>query len=167
MSSIKTVEEVVHAHISECLNKAHEQFSRAILPIYGSTDTGEPDQIASCILLRIKEEPLMLTAAHNIDWYRRTTLYTGTGVMQPISLTFAATKAPRGNRLSDRYDFAIARMSDDLTSKLVDAKYVTEDEISLSVAAASGHLFTCLGYPNSENSTLDSERRLLRYSSIR
>lgn len=159
--TIKTVQEVVHERILECRDKALEQFSRAILPIYGSTDTGEPIHLASCILIKSDDEPLMLTAAHNIDLNRGTTLYTGTSTLEPISLTFAATRAPRGNRSKDRYDFAIARISNDLASKLGTARYVTEGEISRSVGATSGHLYTCLAYPNSENTEFDREHRLV------
>jgi hypothetical protein len=36
---------MVYERVAECVNKAEAQFRDAILPIYGSTENGSPDQI--------------------------------------------------------------------------------------------------------------------------
>jgi hypothetical protein len=72
----------------------------------------------------------------------------GSRALETISLNFAATNKPDGEREKDRYDFAIARITDDLLAKLAGVKYVTEAEMSRSVASTEGRFYTCLGYPN-------------------
>jgi hypothetical protein len=62
-----------------------------------------------------------------------------------------ATVAPDGDRSNDHTDFAIARLDDNILGKLSGAKFITETEISRSVARTEGRTYTCLGYPNSKN----------------
>jgi hypothetical protein len=159
-AGIKTVQQVIRDRLRKCTDGASARFKDAILPIYGSTETGGPFQIGSSILLKIGKQPVLLTAAHNIDWNKSTSLYIGRSALkEPLRLTFFTSDKPHGDRDKDTYDFAVANISDNLVAKLGGVKYVTEAEISWSVPSTKGRVYACFGYPNSKNKKIDQKNK--------
>ncbi len=71
--------------------------------------------------------------------------------MIALNLNTLITAAPNKDRDSDHVDFAIAKLSDKITSKLSGAKFINEDEIEFSKTPSEGRIYTCLGFPNSKN----------------
>jgi len=149
--AIQTVNEIVRARLGEASEAALTRFRDAVRPIYGVTDRGDPDHIGSAVLLDLPEGRFLLTAAHVIDWNASTTLYLGADSFAPLQFEALVTAAPSGDRDKDHADFAMARLDSDLVSSLSGAKFITEAEISRSVAPIEGQAYTCLGYPNSKN----------------
>jgi hypothetical protein len=148
---IKTIPQVLREHQNECAKAAFTRYRHAIMPIYGSNERGIPDHIGSGVLLKLPEGHCLLTAAHVIDKNEYTTLYTGVSRAEELSLEFAITIPPNGDRSRDHHDFALARLSANLVSRLEGAKFIEEAEISKSVASPVGRSYTCLGFPNSKN----------------
>ena len=148
---IKTIPEIVRERIAEGSEAALERFRSAVRPIYGSTQSGVPEHIGTALLLDLPEGRCLLTAAHVIDWNETTTLYIGGDDLEKLEFEASVTQAPEGNRGKDHADFAIARLGETLLAKLSGAKFISETEISRSVAKTEGRMYTCLGYPNSKN----------------
>jgi hypothetical protein len=154
--TILTVNEVIRERMIACSDKALAQFKSAICPIYGSTPNGQPEQFGSCVLLEIAGKPCLMTAAHLIDSNSDTSLYVGGKDLTLIEAEFSVSPAPGGDRKNDRYDFAIAELTSAFVAKLGGVRFIRDDEISSSVVPTTGHLFCCLGYPNSQNRRVDS-----------
>ena len=149
--AIKTLQEIVRERLKESSEAAVKRFRDAVKPIYGVTSRGYPDQIGSALLLELDGGRFLLTAAHVIDWNAPTTLYLGADNFALLQFEALATAAPGGDRGNDHADFAVARIDAGLSSRLSGSKFITEGEISQSVAATEGSTYTCLGYPNSKN----------------
>jgi hypothetical protein len=160
--TILTVKEVIRERMIECSDKALSQFKGAICPVYGSTPNGQPEQLGSCVLLQIAGKPCLMTAAHLIDSNNATSLYIGGKDLTLIEAEFSVSPAPGGHRKNDRYDFAIAELTTAFVAGLGSARFIRDDEISSFAAPTSGHLFCCLGYPNSQNRHFDSNARKIR-----
>lgn len=154
--TILTVNEVIRERMIACSDKALAQFKSAICPIYGSTPNGEPEQLGSCLLLEIAGKPCLMTAAHLIDSNSNTNLYVGGKALTLIETEFSVSPAPGGNRNNDRYDFAIAELTSAFVAELGSVRFIRDDEISSSVTPTTGHLYCCLGYPNSQNRRIDT-----------
>jgi hypothetical protein len=150
---IKTLRQVVRERQNECSKVAFDRYRHAIVPIYGSTDNGAPEHIGSGVLLTLPEGHCLLTAAHVIDWNKRTTLYTGVSHMEELTLEFAVTIPANDDRRKDHYDFALACLPSNLIYRLEGATFIKETEISKSIATPVGRSYTCLGFPNSKNKT--------------
>ena len=148
---IKSVAEIVRERLEEASEAALTRFREAVRPIYGVTERGDPDHIGTALLLDLPEGHFLLTAAHVIDWNAKTTLYLGADDFAQLEFEALVTVPPGGDRNQDHGDFAVARLDDALVAKLAGAKFITEPEISRSVADTAGRTYTCLGYPNSKN----------------
>ncbi|MEQ8299530.1 MAG: hypothetical protein RH945_03210 [Hyphomonas sp.] len=149
--AIKTVEQIALELIRERSTAASKKFRDAVKPIYGVTDKGDPEHIGTALLLKLPEGHFLLTAAHIIDWNASTTLHIGANDFLPMEFEAFITAAPMGEREEDHADFAIAPLDDVVLSQLSDASFITEAQISRSVAPTEDRLYTCLGYPNSKN----------------
>ncbi len=77
---IQTVAEVVHERLLEATNTALNRFRSSVRQVYGATNQGRPEPLGSAILLKLREGPCVLTAAHNLDWNKHTSLYLGLDV---------------------------------------------------------------------------------------
>lgn len=152
-SGIKLVKEVARDLINEGAQSAQQHFRNCVRPIYGATDDGRPDHLGSAVLLRLAEGPFMMTAAHNLDWNKTTSLYLGVGKAELLELDATVTVVPDSGRDDDVYDFAIARLPGPLVAALGVVNFVDEADISKSVADTVGRSYTSLGYPNSKNRT--------------
>ena len=150
-AKILSVNEIVRERMIACGDKALAQFRDAVHPIYCSTEHGQPDQEGSCVLLEINGKRCLMTAGHVIDANRVSSLYVGGRELHPIECEFFTSRAPNGDRGKDRYDFAIAELSDGFIAKLGPVRFLRAAEISRSVAPTAGHLYQCLGFPNSQN----------------
>jgi len=148
---IKTIDEISREYLDETAKFAREKFRDAVRPIYGVTERSNPDQIGSGLLLELPEGRFLLTAAHVLDHNGNTSLYLGGDDFALLQFEALASRAPEGDRTKDHADFAIARLDSNTLGKLVGAKFITEAEISRSVALAPPRAYACLGYPNSKN----------------
>ncbi|TPL47996.1 hypothetical protein FJ942_26355 [Mesorhizobium sp. B2-4-2] len=148
---VKTLEEIARERMNEASDAARKRFRNAVKPIYGVSDGGDPFHIGSALLLDLPEGHYLLTAAHVIDWSKSTTLFLGADHFAPLQFEALVTTPPSGDRRKDHADFSIAPLNADLVPKLIGATFVTEAEISASVASSEGRIYTCLGYPNSKN----------------
>ncbi|QCM13768.1 hypothetical protein CFBP6625_25540 (plasmid) [Agrobacterium tumefaciens] len=149
--TIKTLEEITRDYLNEATKAAVETFSGSVVPVYGSTEHGHPDHLATAMLLELSEGKFLLTAAHVLDHNETTTLYVGVDDFVTLQFEALASAAPNGDRDKDHIDFAIARLDAVSVAKLSNAKFIAEAQISRSVASSEGRLYTCLGYPNSKN----------------
>jgi hypothetical protein len=159
---ILTVGEVIRERMIACSDKALAQFKDAVRPVYGSSPDGRPEQLGSCILLKIAGKPCLMTAAHLIDSNSYTSLYVGGKNVTLIEAEFSTSPAPGGNRKNDRYDFAIAELTTSFVTNLGGVRFIRDDEISSSAVPTTGHLFCCLGYPNSQNRRVDVSAKSIR-----
>ena len=149
--AIKTVEEVTREYLDDAAKAALAAFRDAVKPIYGATERGAPDHIGTGLLLELPEGRFLLTAAHVLDHNRETSLYLGAGGFALLQFEALVSVAPDGKPYSDHADFAIARLGEDFLAKLSNTKFISEAEISRTVAPSEGRTYTCLGYPNSKN----------------
>lgn len=149
--TIKTVQEITRDHLNDSTKAALDTFSASVLPVYGSNDRGDPVHIATALLLEVSEGKFLLTAAHVLDHNQTTTLYVGVDDFVTLQFEALVSAAPDGDRDKDRMDFAVAPLDAVSLAKLSTAKFITEAQISRSVASSEGRIYTCLGYPNSKN----------------
>jgi len=157
-----TVRQAVHDRVTECSAAALARFRDSVRPIYGVAEDRRPNHLGSAILLRLREGPFLLTAAHNLDWNASTSLYLGIDTTEPLTVDAFISVPPGGNRANDTVDFALARLPDRLASKIDPGFLLPEAQISRSVADPIGRAYTCLGYPNSKNRTPPRFLRSLR-----
>ena len=148
---IKPVNEIVRERLREASEATLARFRDAVRSIYGVTQNGDPGHIGTALLLLLPEGHFLLTAAHVIDWNAKTTLFLGADDFEPLEFEALVTVPPGDDRSKDHADFVMARLDDALVSKLSGAKFITEAEVSRSVAKTDGRTYTCLGYPNSKN----------------
>jgi hypothetical protein len=113
------------------------------------------------VLLRLGNEQFLLTAAHVLDWHQTASLYVGHSRLESLALDFIASKKVAGCRDRDKADFAIAQLPPELAARLGGAKFVTESELSYADVTTKGRAFTCLGFPNSKNTKLDRNQRIV------
>ena len=149
--AIQTLQETTRQLLTEASQAALAKFRDAVRPIYGATGKGDPDHIGSAVLLHLEEGHFLLTAAHVLDENAHTSLYLGADDFVLLQFKAIITKAPDRDRNKDFADFAMAHLGADLVEKLSGAKFITEADISRSVASTEGRTYTILGYPNSRN----------------
>ena len=131
--------------------KADKLFRGATLPVY-TADERIPDQIGSCIIIRISGSPFLLTASHVIDECEAEGLFVGAmGAFIPIRGDASITAKIHGKRSDDHYDVAVIPLEGDLLEKFNEIPVVAESMIDWNGAANPGHLFMAIGYPNSRN----------------
>jgi hypothetical protein len=158
MALVKTVQEVMNERVNECLAVAKDEFAPAIRPIYASTDALRPIHLGSSVFLKIDDVPYLLTAAHVIDWNKRSSLYiSGETHLTEVEAEFWVTKAD--NRDDDRYDFAFAVIPEPMTAKLGDVTYISDKKIFSVPAQTSSHVYAAIGYPNSQNKKIDHMKK--------
>lgn len=151
MNTIKTVHEVCLEALQESLNIWATNFAWSVRPIYGRK-RGKPEHIGSCILLRIKNIPYLLTAAHVIDENQHTSLsVAGRDGFVKISGNFKITNKVDGDRNRDRYDFAITELSSEMEKKLGEVQYIDENDICMKIYEDNERAYGAWGYPNSKN----------------
>jgi hypothetical protein len=160
----------LRARMNDLAERAAARFLKAVRPIFAATRKGEPDHIGSSILLDIRGVKVLLTAAHIVDQNEAmdSTLYVG-GEGRPVKIEaeFFLTAKPAGGRNNDQYDFAAAQLPAKMLDELGDG-FVSEGDITTQVQP--GHLYTALGFPNSQNKNLDRKTskmvvQAVRYSS--
>jgi len=152
---ILAVNEVIRERMTACSGKAFAQFKDTIRPVYGATSNGIPEQLGSCVLLQIEGKPSLMTAGHLLDSDSDTSLYIGGRDLGLIENKFSVSCAASGNRGDDRYDFAIAELTSEFVARLGPVRFIRDEDVSRSVAPTTGHLFSCIGFPNSQNRRVD------------
>jgi len=114
-------------------------------------EPGRKEQIGSGVLLQIKDEVFLLTAAHVTDALETGTLFLPGrgGIITPICGHFAHIPVPKGGKRSDdKADIAYFRLSEDLRTNLDPSLLIlTRDDILLCDHLLEGDLYTFAGYP--------------------
>jgi hypothetical protein len=111
---------------------------------------GQMQQVGSGILLQIKSEIFLLTAAHVTDTLQDGTLHIpGKQRITPVSGMFAHIPVPRmASRSDDTADIAYFRLSKELREKLHPSlPIMTRDDIFILDQTLEGDLYTFAGFP--------------------
>lgn len=172
MGIVKPIKQIVREKVNECTDAGAEQFILSIRPIYGSSAQGSPIHIGTCILLNVRQENYLLTAAHVIDENKYSSLYVGGETeLELIEGDFLTTRKPEGGRSNDRYDFAWTKLPKEFLAKLGKVEFIYEKDLAVNRANTNGRLYLALGYPNSKNKKVDNRKKsvtpkYLKYSSI-
>jgi hypothetical protein len=146
MGIVKTANEVVRERINECTDAGAQQFIRSIKPIYGSSTSGFPIHVGTCLLLQIEMRKYILTAAHVIDWNEYSSLYVG-GETELILIEgdFYRTQKPDGDRKKDHFDFAWLKLNEKFVAKMGYVNFVDETQLFFNNVATEGNLYLALG----------------------
>jgi hypothetical protein len=156
---IKTVQEFVREGLHALMTAATKDIAQAVRPIYFATNSGQAEHLGSSVLFRWKSHHLILTAAHVIDANKVTSLYIPVqGTIRKLEGTGLATVAPKGIRDLDHVDFCVIDISASLAADLGDIRYVQEHELRMQITP-KGRAFMAFGFPNSQNKTIDHNRR--------
>jgi hypothetical protein len=96
-----------------------------ITPIWGATESGIPELIATGTLLDLGRAKLLVTAAHVLDWNLTTTLYFNAGKQLEVlgGASFRTALPESECRKDDRIDIGCIRLSDAIADKLRQSFY--------------------------------------------
>ena len=156
LSSEQMIRNVAHRRGQVAL----EQFRNAIRPIYRSTEGVLPVHVGTCTLIRVGETKLCITAAHIIDQHEVVELWVGGQKgLTPLTGVFSGTSAD-GDRDQDKYDFSVSPVGDEFAEGLGNVAYIEPEFICKGQRQDSNHaMYTCIGYPNSQNKDMHATRR--------
>jgi hypothetical protein len=164
--------EATKSKLETAPNKTATLYRGAIRSIYSLKDgTNIPEQLGTCLLLKLNGVPMLLTAAHIIDEHRTRPLFLGAGRLHPISGDFLTTVAPGGDRKLDRYDFAVQKLPPSIVRALTPRDFITDREVAPALPPPDSFL-VAMGYANSKHRWIDIESRkiqtrLWRYGAFR
>ncbi len=150
------VREQVAALISERAQEAALTLSKSVRPLIVPTDSGEPDQFASCVLFSAGAQDFLLTAAHALDYAASKVLYVGgTADMVEVIGERFQTVPESGRRADDRCDLAFVALDSGVKTQLQDCIFLGPsdlnlDERPLSVAPRRS-FYLVVGYPVSRS----------------
>lgn len=160
MNTIKSSEQIVRDEAHLRAQEVIRQFRTAIRPIYRSDPHRSFVHVGTCTLIRVGGEKFIVTAAHIIDQHEND-LWIG-GEKTAVSLTgmFRSTIAPEGNRELDNYDFSVSPVTPELENELGNATYISREFFGMGRRMDRTHsMYTCVGYPNSQNKDLYVAKR--------
>jgi len=154
------VEPLTRDRLDRWTHAVGEHFLPCVRPIYAAKRSGIPDQVGSCVLVRMAGRRYLVTAAHVADFIDSSTLLIG-GEKKLVEITwgFHVTQRPKGDRRLDHYDFAISSVSDEIALALGEVSYVDARAIARNRHSKDGHFYIAFGYPNTRNRKLDVVRR--------
>lgn len=152
MSTFKTLPELTLERMNQCSDELAKKYLQSVRSIYGSTERCEPEQIGSCVLIEYQGIKILITAAHVIDNNEYTSLYvSGENQLVLISASADVTDAPDGDRKSEKLDFSIIYLTEEMITNIGNVSYIQENEIQLGDVQANEVCCLTLGYPNSKN----------------
>lgn len=172
MTKIQLYPEIHREEIDKNIEIAKRKFIKSVLPIYGSSIKGNPIHIGTCLLIKIGEAKILLTAAHIVDELKTTELYIGARPdLLPIVGQFKVTPKVEGTREKDHFDFAYLTLESEMAITLCHFPFIDESNISNYNGDSYGRHYVAFGYPNSKNKKINLERntvqpKLMKYSSI-
>lgn len=138
--------------IDHLIQRAQQEYFSAIRPIFRANDSGSPESIGTCLLIRDKDNYFLVSAAHVIDYGKTSILYVaGNHSLEPLESNFSVTKPPSGNRKVDKFDFAFSRLALEMAEKLGKESFINLVESCDREMNAAGKLHVALGYPTSRN----------------
>lgn len=120
-------------------------------PIFRETARGILEPIGSSVLLRIADEPLVLTSAHVLDdATAQTPLYVGTHNSTVLlqGRWFRSPLPKSGNRGDDRLDVGIARLSSTALASFDESCFLSPAELAPGQALTPGAIAVVCGYPH-------------------
>ena len=152
MNLIKSITEITSERMNQCTDELGVKYLRSVRAIYGSTENGKPTHIGSCVAIEYNYQKYLITAAHVLDENEFTSLYvSGNSELVLIESEALTTNSPNGNRDNDTIDFAIIIISDQLSEKIGNIVYLTEDDLHLEETTEKHKYCLALGFPNSKN----------------
>jgi len=130
-----------------------ERVSAYTRPVFDVDDRDRPNQLGSCVLLRVLDCRFLLTAAHVLNESDRSTLYLGArdGNLVPIC---GRKYSPSIVGRKDRFDIAFLELAEDVSA---DSLSIEGTDVADN---PNGNIYSVAGYPNSR-SRLDSARKLI------
>lgn len=161
--AIKSVKEIAMERAKECSEIVGKEFLPALRIIYGVSERHTPTPIGSCFFLKVDDRHILVTAAHVVDHNKYTTLLIGdTSGLIPINGDFESTIPLDGNRDNDPYDFSFWALPDRIVGKLTSPLFIERDQISHNRGRLDGRQFLVMGYPISQNKTLDVKEKKVK-----
>lgn len=172
MTKIQLCREILREEMDKNIEIAKRKFIKSILPIYGSSIKGNPIHIGTCLLIKIGEAKILLTAAHIIDELKTTELYIGACPdLFPIVGQFKVTPKVEGTREKDHFDFAYLALEGEMAITLCHFPFIDESNISNYKGDTYGRHYVAFGYPTSKNKKINLKSntvqpKFMKYSSI-
>lgn len=147
------------------------QVHSATAPVFCLDSGGKPKFHASAVLLKIKNWHFALTAGHVLDNRSFSDMYIGSGnKVLLLDGSFGTTVPPGdGNRLKDKIDIGIVRLSKETVQDMQEDEFLTFDDIyNLDTDTPTGH-YIFAGYPRSKHKKAikgEEEAEMTMYSFI-
>lgn len=126
------------------------KLTKTIIPIIGSTETGNPCPVGSGILLAVGSERFLITAAHVLDENKITSLYLpGESELIEISGPARQSRPPKNDRSLDHLDTAYVHLSDEIVCRISKVFWFLSPEfIDVSDVSTEGKHYMFTGYPH-------------------
>jgi hypothetical protein len=150
--------------IRENASIASQLLAGATRPLFRATRHGEPELVASCVLLRIGDHRFLISAAHCFDepdtevsqlWVG------GAGRMVEVSGVEMRTSSSSSNsRANDRYDVAFISLSAAAVSKLEGCEFLTLEDLDLNDLVTPDNAYLLFGYPWRRSRLVREETRV-------
>lgn len=164
--AVKSIKEIVSEKYAEAMEAAVQGIGRAVRPVYIALNDGRADHIGSCVLVEIRDQRLLITAAHVIDEVKHGHLYIpAAGVTTRLEGSGAITTPPDGIRRKDKFDFAVLKIPPALAAQLGNTRFIREREF-VAPTPAIGRAYMALGYPNVSNKKIDHANRKIKPSKL-
>lgn len=151
---IMSLEEAVRVRSRDCMDATGEHFLRSVRPIYGSRDGSRAEPIGSCLLLKVGERKVLVTAAHILDATSTRALYVlGTAKTEPVQLLgeLISTTMPTGGRRHDKLDIGFWVIPETAVYDLGDVNFFSEGDLCANQVSPKGRLYMAMGFPHSRN----------------
>jgi hypothetical protein len=126
-----------------------------VVPIIVPDNRRNPQVIGSAVLLRLAEQPFLLTAAHVADRGARGGLEVGARErIVPLGGRYFHTTPPDGGRAADRFDLAVFPLSDAVAADLGAPNFLGPDELRWTerphVQSTPAGTYLLTGFPSSK-----------------
>jgi hypothetical protein len=116
---IKTLDALLRDRLHERMRAASMSLGSAVRPVYRATTEGRAEHLSSCVLIRHKDQHLLVTAAHVIDHHKESALYIPVkGRLSKLEASGVITRPPKRGRDDDRFDFSILELPLQMISAL-------------------------------------------------
>ena len=154
----------VAKRLRENLKEAERRMQHAVCPIFGIDRRDRPQLIGSSVLLRVKEQSFLVTAAHVLDLNNQSTLHVG-GPTELIELggTSCRVRPPASGRRDDILDFGIVDISNTPPERWSRYRFLTTHDLDVDDVPTVHTLYGFVGFPETRNRP---KARSLQLSSI-
>jgi hypothetical protein len=154
----------VRGLILDGLELAQKTIGQAAVPLYRTDARKVLVHLGSGVLLFFEGRRLLVTAAHVIDHEVSSAMYLPSAGKKLVSLEGAGfkTTSPEGNRLKDKYDFAVLKLDESKLNELGAVSFLDENTWKRESTTEYGHYYCALGYPTSKNKKINHLKKHVR-----